>query len=631
MKDASAILNKAFLAFKPPEKLSLSEWADKFAYLSLESSSDGGRWKSLPYQVGIMDSMTDPDIEQVTVMKSARVGYTKILNHLIAYHIHQDPCPIMVVQPTLDDCNGYSKEEIAPLLRDTKCLQGLVSDSKAKDGTNTLLSKQFPGGTLGLVGANSPRGFRRVSRRVVLFDETDGYPDSAGSEGDQIKLGIRRTEFYWNRKIVAGSTPTDKDFSRIEKLWEKSDQRYYFVPCPDCGHHQVLKFENFNWTDDDPQTTKYACEKCGVLIPHSKKRWMVERGEWRKTAEGNGRHAGFHIWAAYSYSPNASWPQLIEEWMSCQGDLEQIKTYKNTILGELYSDEFERKVGASSLMQRAAKATYKRGIPPREVLVLVCGCDTQDDRLSLSVWGAARPKESDKKDRPEQLYLIDRQVLWGNPGRQDVWDQLDEVLTTPYVNEDGIEMKIEATAIDSGGHFTEEVYRFCKNRAALGVVPIKGVDKLKGDVMIGKPNKVEYGAKGNFLKSSIRLYSIGVNKVKTYLYRRLRDAEIDDGYLHFFPTITEEYFQELTAEKEVRKYKAGKIYERVWTLKSGARNEAWDELIYSYSCLLRLYQLYPVYKRHIMWDKYAKRQSKEPKKALKSRRNPTRKDYVNNW
>ena len=135
--------------------------------------------------------------------------------------------------------------------------------------------------------------------------------------------------------------------------------------------------------------------------------------------------------------------------MSCQGDLEQIKTYKNTILGELYSDEFERKVGASSLMQRAAKATYKRGIPPREVLVLVCGCDTQDDRLSLSVWGAARPKESDKKDRPEQLYLIDRQVLWGNPGRQDVWDQLDEVLTTPYVNEDGIEIKIEATAIDS--------------------------------------------------------------------------------------------------------------------------------------------------------------------------------------
>ncbi len=635
MNDASAILNKAFLAFKPPEKLSLSEWADKFAYLSLESSSDGGRWKTLPYQKGIMDAMTDPDIEQVTVMKSARVGYTKILNHLIAYHIHQDPCPIMVVQPTIEDATGYSKEEIAPMLRDSKCLQGLVSEAKAKDGTNTLLSKQFPGGTLGLVGANSPRGFRRVSRRIVLFDETDGYPASAGSEGDQIKLGIKRTDFYWNRKIVAGSTPTDKDFSRIEKLWDKSDQRHYYVPCCDCGHMQVLKFENFRWTDDDPQTTRYACESCGVLIPDSKKRWMVERGEWRKTAEGNGRHAGFHIWAAYSYSPNASWPQLIEEWLSCQGDIEQIKTYKNTVQGELYSDEYERKVGTSVLMERASKATYKRGIPPREVLVLLCGIDTQDDRLSLSVWGAGRPKESERNDRPEQLYLVDRIVLWGNPARQDVWDQLDEVLMTPYVNEDGQEIKIEASAIDSGGHFTEEVYRWCKNRASLGVVPIKGVGKLKGDVMLGKPNKVEYGAKGNTLKSSIKLYSIGTNKVKTYLYRRLRDSEIDDGYLHFYPTITEDYFQELTSEKEVRKYKAGKIYERVWQLKSGARNEAWDELIYAYSCLLRLYQVYPVYKRGLMWDKYAKKllnnEENSPKKGVSSNQAANRRSYITNW
>ena len=186
------------------------------------------------------------------------------------------------------------------MIRDTPVLRGLVSDPKAKDGSNTILSKQFPGGTLGLVGANSARGFRRVSRRIVMFDETDGYPEST-SEGDQIKLGIKRTDYYWNRKIVAGSTPTDKDFSRIEKLWEKSSQNFYYVPCPDCGHHQVLKFENFRWEDNDPETTRYVCENCGVLIPHSKKRWMVERGEWRKTAEGNGRHAGFHIWAAYSY------------------------------------------------------------------------------------------------------------------------------------------------------------------------------------------------------------------------------------------------------------------------------------------------------------------------------------------
>ena len=205
-----------------------------------------------------MDAITNPDIEQVTVMKSARVGYSKILNHIIAYHIHQDPCSIMVVQPTIQDATGYSKEEVAPMLRDTNCLQGLVSDAKAKDSTNTLLQKQYPGGTLSLVGANSATGFRRVSRRIVLFDETDGYPPSAGSEGDQIKLGIKRTEYFWNRKIVAGSTPTIKDFSRIEKLFNQTDQKRYYVPCPECGHMQYLKWPNMRWQNDDPDTASYA-------------------------------------------------------------------------------------------------------------------------------------------------------------------------------------------------------------------------------------------------------------------------------------------------------------------------------------------------------------------------------------
>ena len=314
----------AYSAFKPPRRLTLSEWADTYAYLSVESSAEGGRWHTLPYQKGIMDAISDPLIEQVSLMKSARVGYSKILNHVIAYHIHQDPCPLMLVQPTIEDAQGYSKEEIAPMLRDTPCLAGLVSDAKAKDGANTILQKQFPGGTLSLVGANSPRGFRRVSRRVVLFDETDGYPPSAGTEGDQIKLGIRRTEYYWNRKIVAGSTPTIKDFSRIERLYTQGDQRRYFVPCPHCNRMQYLRWAQMTWSDNDPLTAAYKCESCNELIPHSKKRWMVERGEWRSTVPGNGKHVSFHIWAAYSYSPNATWSNLVEEFLESKSDAEQL-------------------------------------------------------------------------------------------------------------------------------------------------------------------------------------------------------------------------------------------------------------------------------------------------------------------
>ena len=210
---------KALSLWKPPPRLTLSEWADRYAFLSAESSAEAGRWRTLAYQRGIMDAFTDPRVEMVVWMKSARVGATKIFNHLCAYHMHQDPCPLMVCQPTVEDAEGYSKDEIAPMIRDTPVLRELVSEPKAKDGSNTILMKQFPGGTLSMVGANSARGFRRVSRRVVLFDEVDGYPATT-SEGDQIKLGIKRSEYYWNRKIGIASTPTTKDFSRVERWFQ---------------------------------------------------------------------------------------------------------------------------------------------------------------------------------------------------------------------------------------------------------------------------------------------------------------------------------------------------------------------------------------------------------------------------
>ena len=201
------------------------------------------------------------------------------------------------------------------------------------------------------------------------------------------------------------------------------------------------------------------------------------------------------------------------------------------------------------------------------------------------------------------------------------------------INEDGNELKIIGAAIDSGGHFTEEVYRWAKDRVSMGVMPIKGVDRLRGDVMLGKPNKVEYGSKGKVLKNSIRLHSIGVNKVKSYLYRRLRDAEPGDGYLHFYPTITEQYFEELTAEKEVRKYKAGRIYERVWQLKSGARNEAWEELIYAYAALNHLYQRFPRGKIYEIFTNRLLKSVNLNKNNLKDAKVTTsaKRNYVNSW
>jgi len=566
-----------------------------------------------------MDAISSNSVEQVTVMKSARVGYSKILNHVVAYHIHQDPAPIMLVQPTIEDAQGYSKEEIAPMLRDTPCLSGLVSEAKAKDGANTILQKQFPGGTLSLVGANSPRGFRRVSRRIVLFDEIDGYPSSAGAEGDQIKLGIRRTEYYWNRKIVAGSTPTVKDFSRVERMFQQTDQRRYFVPCPHCNHMQYLRWPNITWTDNDPSTATYKCESCSTLIPHSRKRWMVERGEWRPTAPGNGRHIGFHIWAAYSYSPNATWPQLVEEFLDAKHDAEALKTFVNTVLGETWEDEYASKIGADSLLERAANETYVHTIPPAGALALTLGCDVQDDRLSLSIWGWGREEEG---------WLIDRVKLYGSPSRPEVWKQLDEILSKPYTNELGEELRVLCCAIDSGGHHTQEVYAYARDRSAMNVIAIKGVGH-KGKPPLGKATKVDVNYKGRSLKKGAQLFTVGVDGIKSLLFGRLKHNDPGPGYLHFYPTIGTDYFQELTAEKQILRFRNG-FPERVWVKKSQAPNEALDELNYAYAALHRLYQRYD---RRTIWDQLERH--KEPKQAAplrsKQQNPPKRDNFVQSW
>ena len=214
-------------ALAPPEPLRLSEWANKYAMMSKETSSQSGRFRSFAYQDGIMDAFTDPSVETITVMKSARVGYTKILDHVIGYYIEHDPSLIPAIQPRETDAEDYSKTEIAPMLRDTPVLSRLVGGAKAKDTNQTILKRSFTNGAnLTLVGANSPGGFRRITCRIILFDEVDGYPASgAGNEGDQIALGKKRSETLWNRKIGIGSTPKGKGGSRVEKAFNDSDQR----------------------------------------------------------------------------------------------------------------------------------------------------------------------------------------------------------------------------------------------------------------------------------------------------------------------------------------------------------------------------------------------------------------------
>lgn len=593
-----------FTALKPPKKMTLSEWADEYFYLSAESSAEAGRWHTLPYQKGIMDAITDSAIEQISVMKSARVGYTKIMNAAIGYFIHQDPCSIMVVQPSIEDAQGYSKEEIAPMLRDVPVLRGLVSDSKTKDGDNNILQKNFPGGTLGMIGAHSGRGFRRVSRRVVIFDEVDGFPaGGAGDEGDQIKLGIKRTEYFWNRKILAGSTGLLKDHSRIERLFLAGDQRRYFVPCPQCGHFQYLKWKNMHWPEGEPQNAYFVCEENGCVIEHRDKRPMIEKGEWRGTAPFDGKHASFHIWAAYSFSPNASWGQIAKEFLESKHDPDLLKTFVNLLLGETWEEEYSAKLGAGELEQRAE--LYESNTAPAGVLVCTAGVDVQDNRFAITLEGYGVGEES---------WTISHQEIMGDPSLPEIWRQLSNLLSQPIPCEGGGVLKIKAACIDSGGHFTHEVYQFARENRLKNWVAVRGASQ-RGKPAIGKPTVVDINFKDKALKRGAKVYVLGVDTIKSTLFARLKHNTPGPGYIHFNADLPKDYFDQLTSEKQTTRFVKG-FPVKEWVKKPGARNEALDCKVYAYAAL----QLHiSRHNRATFWDQMAKIAANKPENVEETR------------
>jgi len=565
----------AFLrAWRPPENLTASEWADKHFYLSPESAANPGKWTTLPYQREILDAITDPGIVEVWVKKSARMGFTKMLDIAIGYHLHQDPCPIVFVQPTVEDAQGTSKEEIDPMLRDVPVLAALASRASrtgAKTKDNTILDKSFSGpngrAKLSLIGANSPRGFRRVSRRLVLFDEVDAYPLSAGVEGDQIALGKKRSEFFLNRKIMGGSTPTLKDISRIDNELADTDQRRRFVPCPHCGTMQYLKWGGpdcdygIKWEKGKPETAAYMCEECHCLIDHGQLRWMDERGEWRPTAEGNPKKRGYLIWAAYSYSPNATWANLAAEWLEACGSPEKETTFINTVLGESKDHE-----GVQTEPKDIAKrlcAGWKPYEVPPEAALLVQTADVQGNRLECQTvaFGAG-----------ERAWLIDHEVISGDPGDPDTWAAFDEWRRAARVRQDtGATMPVEICLIDSN-YATDAVVQYVRPRYAQRVYACRGEEKLAYRALVRK---------GATRKERTLQYQIATWELKQEFQRRLVIADDRPRRVYLPEWIGDGYIAQLTAERLIKQRNRKTGREKLTWVKTQDSNEALDLWVYA--------------------------------------------------
>ena len=561
--------------WRPAPRLSLADWADAKFRLP-PGDANAGRWRTLPYQRAMLDAMSDPEIERVTIMKSARVGYTRMFSAAVGYYIEHDPCPILVVQPTLDDAKKHSKEDLAPMLGDIPELAAVVAEPRAKDSENTILEKLFRGGSLSLIGANSPRGFRRTSRRVVIFDEIDGYPASAGTEGDQLELGIRRTEYYWNRKILAGSTPTLAGTSRIERLFESGDQRRYYVPCPTCGVFQVLRFENLQWPEKRPQEAAFVCTAAGCRITPRDKLAMIAQGEWRAEApehfaQPSGRgHASFHVWAAYSVSPNAAWPQLAAEYeRAVAAGATTHQTFVNTVLGETWRAKGEAPELQALLNRREP---YAIGTCPAGVCFLTGGVDVQKDRLCYEVVGWGRGKQS---------WSIDYVTVPGNTDDLTAtgpWPKLDALLARHYPHVSGVLLQVDLLGVDSGWN-TQAVYSWAKRHASTRVLVMKG--QPSGSALVTAPLPVEVTIRGRRQKRGARIWPVSGGIAKSELYGWLRlDDPTAPGYCHF-PEYGEDYFRELTAEQLVTVTTRRGYIKLEWALIPGRRNEALDARVYA--------------------------------------------------
>lgn len=574
---------------KSPPRLTPSEWADAFRYLSRESHHSGGKYRLevAPYQKEPMDSCIDPTVQSTCLMWASQVGKTELLNNIVGYFIAADAAPILVVQPTLEMAEAWSKDRLVPMLRDTPQLAGLVADARSRDSGNTMLSKSYPGGSIAIAGANSPSGLASRPRRVVLLDEVDRYPTSAGTEGDPCALAERRTESFWNAVIVKTSTPTIKGVSRIEKDYEQTDQRKWFCPCPHCGHFQTLEWKQVLWPKGEPEKAYLECvnETCRAQLNDAERVAMIKKGEWRATAPFRGKR-GYHLNGIYSpFKAKRGYASRLHQMASQHMEAkasgkEALKAWVNTFLAETWQDEGES-LSSDPIYQR--REDYASAIPD-EVLVLTAGVDVQGDRIEAELvgWGAG-----------EESWGIEYRVFMGKPTQGQVWQQLDDWLMEPRSHPNGHILRPACVCVDSSDQ-TKLVYEWCRPRLDRRVFPVKGASTPALPI-VSRPRKPT---------ARITMFNVGTDTAKDLIYSRLKLTEAGPGFLHF-PRSPEagyesEYFAQLVSERVVSKFKNGQRI-RVWE-KTRARNEALDIRVYAQAALAILNPNWAALKKHMEPD-----------------------------
>ena len=563
---------------KAKPRLSLSQWAARYRQLS-GGSAEKGQWdnRRVPYLVEIMDAVTDPTVERLVVMKPARVGFTEgVLVNMVGFFMHQDPSPILLALPAIDDAEKFSKTKLVPAIESSPVLRDVLPAPRSRDGTNTILHKEYPGGSIQLVGTNSPRMLRMRDARVVGMDEVDAMPRASGDEGDTIKLLEKRADNWPNRKLIAGSSPKLKGSSRIEEMYLDSDRRRYWMPCPQCGELQVLAFGGrdtpygLKWASGKPESVIYVCEHHGCTIEEHHKQAMHAGAQWRPDVPGHPTR-GYWFNALISMFPGVRWPRLVQEWLDAQKTPDALQVFINTVLAETYELKGEKIEGDALFARREVYAAEV----PKEVGVLTAFVDVQRGsggwlEVLVRGWGAE-----------QESWRILHERIEGSIDDTEVQDQLDAILLRTYQHESGARLRIRRAFVDSGDQ-AAAVYQYVKPRQA------KGIFASKGDKQVQNAPIVVRGKKPN--DAGVKLMTIGTFTTKRRLFSRLKlQRPGTPGYLHFhrlsddadvaaraaFDAVDAEYFKQFAAEKLVpsKDAKGQPIFQYV---QIADRNEAID-------------------------------------------------------
>lgn len=587
---------------RPPPILTPSEWADQHRVLSSRASSEPGPWRTdrTPYLREPMECLgVHHEAHTVVMQFGAQLGKSEAGNCWLGYLIHSEPGPLLCVQPTAEMAARYSRQRIAPLIAESSVLRDLVAAPRGRDESNTMAIKEYPGGVMLITGANSAAGLRSMPIRYVFADEVDAWPATLPGEGDPLGLALKRQSTFPNRKTLITSTPTIKGQSRVERLYLESDQRQYFVPCPHCGEAQVLIWQNLRWDDGDPSSVRYVCSICGAEIEEHSKSTMLPAGEWRAASEFHGV-AGFHLSTIYSPLGWTSWADLAREHQSAyqqmkKGDSSTMQVFKNTRLAETWEPVAAQAVSEHELERFCGD--YKFGTVIGSPVILTAGVDVQNDRLEVSVFA---------HDSDARASLVAHEVIVGYPGDASTWDELSDLLDQQWPHADGVTYrKVDFACVDSGGHFTEQVYAFCARGRRLA---IKGASwDLSG--ILGPLKFVEYGAR-KAIKHGHKFRIVAVNKLKSALVERLQLEPGAANSFAFPKDILErcpQYFSQLCAERLIEVTQAGATRYR-WVRRSGVRNEALDCAVYALAGthVLRLHHVKPA-----QWDDLGKRQAEQ--------------------